>query len=550
MIKSVHDAIFSLQRSPGPHSDNKIGHGRKATSKTTRNRQGADPEISSGVDRGHDRQEGPLIGEGREVKLEKGKTCSTCRKGKACKKSSHIHKAGALKAYARRMREKKKEEVEDQEDQKHDKPKKPRYHFCGHEISTCPLTCHMHVTVKGARISKANLRLVPTETIAEQVRACEEELEEGEEKHESNESTLIDHNNLLGDAALAVIVAQLKNPATTPNTTKNSLTSETDEVDTLGCSEMDTPEATEVVSSTPEEDIESDPEPEEPESESIKGPFSDLKWYTTKNMIIYKDNELRCRNDKPWWQRIMDHTPFMQSQPSTSSNEAEGFVLASKRIDLINEKSAYRWFCQTEWRNTETQIETDLLSNRYTVKNLKPIFVSIAQDILVNKSLFKRTLLEDNVLRKTAYMCITHLVAEHPFNEKCIKLSATIMNDTINFIANQLLIRGLEWRSHTSKSTGEVGYNTIRETGNPIKRLYNLISGRRARRSKKKIDKRAKEKRSKPPFRIRGRTSPTSPSDPSSESVTSYKRNSRKSIDTTEVLGSSASEAGNSLTTV
>lgn len=131
----------------------------------------------------------------------------------------------------------------------------------------------------------------------------------------------------------------------------------------------------------------------------------------------------------------------------TLENEEAGHVtgnvltLAQKQIDVVK----YFW---QDWEGRPPVVTEDCISlfaGTFTHADYADIFTDLAKFVLTNPAFTKtqtKLLKEGRALRETVRLRVSQLIADHP-QHRAYSLQQRVLSNTITFIDNQLLLRGL-----------------------------------------------------------------------------------------------------------
>jgi hypothetical protein len=461
--------------------------------------------------------------EGRELTSTETASNVSCPHGRTCTRTGkHTHKSGALKAYARRKRENVEKPQKDKTAP--DEKKKTRYNYCNLLITECPID-HGHVERKG-RVKKGDLRYegIDDFTLNGQIRVETHLLTQSNHASRPQQVTPIQE-----DEALASGVVRLKKEGKLGEAKQKEdvavngiLSSEVEmksgraanssvahATPSLGCA-LAGASAYDFLSIA---SIIRDPWLSEPEVEveALVAEALDLR-----EVILFQESGYSGDGKAAWWERVLARYTFLLDiDVDKPFNHEHGVVLSEMQQMFMKDKPLRMWFWQNAWRETELELRRYSMDGRYDTKRTAFVEYTIVTDIMVDPTLWKRSLLEGNKLRPTAVMCIKNLISQHPLFDRVARHSTRLVVDTQNFILNQLLVRGLEMESHVSTATHSIEAVSVKET------YLDRLLGRTNRLEAPHTTAPS------PDFRCMGPSKITSPDGPFSKSITREKLKSQ-----------------------
>jgi hypothetical protein len=159
---------------------------------------------------------------------------------------------------------------------------------------------------------------------------------------------------------------------------------------------------------------------------------------------------MRFSNEMPheWKKFLSKHTPFARSRRHHYTNLVTDFCLSEVIVSQKKDLDKLMWFWQSDDEGTaDIRLEElHYFGNMFTHVSEVLVYTDLVEDILSNEVWTKRgpALLDKGVLRATATLKVADLVAAHKHHKEYSRDHTLLMN-TVNFLCNQIYLRGLQW---------------------------------------------------------------------------------------------------------
>lgn len=146
------------------------------------------------------------------------------------------------------------------------------------------------------------------------------------------------------------------------------------------------------------------------------------------------------------WKRIKrciaKHTPLASIDVVQTVNKSGEYIMSELSYATTKDAEGFKWFWQKEFSTGESEQEIYFFRERFTHATVLPVYENLAHDVLSSSTFTSRDLLEEGNLRATARLAAQKLISEHRYHALGSQ-QPSVMENTINHVLNQLLLRGL-----------------------------------------------------------------------------------------------------------
>ena len=166
-----------------------------------------------------------------------------------------------------------------------------------------------------------------------------------------------------------------------------------------------------------------------------------------KKYVVFTTHSVRGRRkQRTFIKRAMLRAGLAKSREVLLHNEGSGHVTDNVLALAQSQISVVKYFWQN-WENRNPEVNEDsisLFAGTFTHADYAFVFEELAKHVLCHPAFTKMqaALLDGVALRKTVRLRVQSLIGEHPLHH-VYSAQQSALNNTITFINNQLLLRGL-----------------------------------------------------------------------------------------------------------